>query len=105
MNKFKLGKDALILTILTLITVLTWIAFDVYRTLTRTEIPQVLQRQIAPLNPKLSQVTVLNKLKTNISFTEEELNEISTFVPEEESTESAEKTKAEKTTTESGSLD
>ena len=83
MKKFQLGKDALILAILTLITILTWIAFDLYRTLTKTEIPKVLQKQIAPLNPTIP-LGILEELETRISFTQEELSEVVVPVPEEE---------------------
>lgn len=83
MKKLQLGKDALILAILTLITVLTWIAFDIHRTLTKTEIPQVLQKQIAPLNPKIPTKT-LEELQQRISFTQEELSEVTVPTLKEE---------------------
>lgn len=83
MKKIQLGKDALILAILTLITVLTWIAFDLYWTLTKTEIPPVLVKQIASLNPKIPVQTLVN-LESRISFTQEELSELTLPVIEEE---------------------
>lgn len=83
MKKLQLGKDALILSILTLITVLTWIGFDVYRALTKTEIPKVLKRQIAPLNPKLP-TTTLEGLQQRVTFTQEELRQVPPPPPEEE---------------------
>ena len=79
MKKIKLGKDALKLAILTLITVITWIGFDVYRALTKSDIPKILQRQIAPLNPKLDWETV-ERLKTKGTVGEEELKKV--VVPE-----------------------
>lgn len=48
-----LRHDALNLAIMTLITVLTWAGFDIYQAYRQVEIPQVLQRQISPLNPNL----------------------------------------------------
>lgn len=75
MKKLQLGKDALRLAILTLITVLTWIGFDVYRILTKVEVPRILQRQIAPLDPKIS-VATLEGLEQRASFTQEELSEV-----------------------------
>lgn len=75
MKEFKLGKNILILSIMTLITVLTWIGFEVYRVATKTTIPKVTQEQLTPLNPKIKKETI-EKLKTNISFSEEELNRI-----------------------------
>jgi len=86
MKKLQLGKDALILAILTLITVITWIAFDVYRILAKTEIPRILQKQIAPLDSKIP-VTTLEELEERISFSQEELGQVAVPVPEEESTE------------------
>lgn len=83
MRKLQLGKDALIISILTLITVLTWIGVDLYRALTKTEIPRVLQEQTAPLDPKIS-VTTLEGLEPRISFTQEELREVVVLAPEEE---------------------
>lgn len=89
MKKIKLGKEALTLAILTLVTVLTWIGVDVYRALTKTEIPQILQKQIAPLNPKISTAT-LERLQQRVSFTQEELSEITVPTLEEEELEEEE---------------
>jgi hypothetical protein len=85
MNGFKLGKDALIFSVLTLITVLTWIGFEVYRTATKTTIPEVTQRQMAPLEPKIKKETI-NQLRENLWFAEEELS----FAGAQVSTKSAE---------------
>lgn len=79
MKKFQLGKDALILSILTLITALSWIGLDVYRALTKSEIPRVLQKQIAPLNPKLDWETIEN-LRQKETIGEAELKTV--VVPE-----------------------
>jgi arsenate reductase-like glutaredoxin family protein len=103
MKKIQLGKDALILSILTLITVLTWIGFELYQALTKTEIPKVLQKQTTPLNPKLDE-KVIENLKSRKTISEEELNKIVVSPPqilpspiimlEEEATESGEKESA-----------
>jgi len=85
MSGFKLGKDALIFSVLTLITVLTWIGFEVYRTATKTTIPEVTQRQMAPLEPKIKK-EILNQIRENLWFTEEEVN----FTSVQVSTQSAE---------------
>jgi len=71
MNEFKLGKNALVLSIMTLITVLVWITFEVYRTVTKTTIPKVTQEQMAPLNPKIKK-EVIEKIKENIWLSPEE---------------------------------
>ena len=72
MPKKFLSRDLLILSILTVITVFTWIGFEVYRALTKTEIPVVLQRQIEPLNPVI-QREVIENLKSRKYFSTEEL--------------------------------
>lgn len=72
-DKFKLGKDALIFSILTLITVLTWVAFEVYRASVKITIPKVTQEQMISLNPTVNTNTIEN-LKTRLSLSEEELN-------------------------------
>jgi len=76
MNEFKLGKNALVLSIMTLITVLTWIAFEVYLTATKTTIPKVTQEQMAPIDPQLKRETI-EKLKENAWLSEEEVNSFS----------------------------
>lgn len=72
-DKFKLGKDVLIFSILTLITVLTWVAFEVYRASIKTTIPKVTQEQMTFLNPTVNTNTI-ETLKTRLSLSEEELN-------------------------------
>lgn len=73
MKGLKLGKDALIMSIMTLLTVLTWIGLEVYRTYNQTSIPKVTQEQMLPLNPVLK-TEVIEALKANLTFPEEELN-------------------------------
>jgi len=75
MKKIQLGRDALILSIMTLITVLSWIGFDVYQALTKTEMPRVLKRQLAPLNPRLNR-TVIDKLRKRETLSQEELSKL-----------------------------
>lgn len=93
--KIKLGKDALFLSILTLITVLVWMAFDIYRALTKTEVPQIIKEQLAPLNPELSFLT-LDSLENRVSYSPDRLKEIRetvtmvTEVTQEEATSPAE---------------
>jgi len=73
MKGLKLGKDALTISIMTLITVLTWTGFEVYRTYSKTTITKVTQEQMSPLNPVIK-TEVIEALKANFTFTEEELN-------------------------------
>jgi len=85
----KKKQDFLVFSILTLITVLTWIGFDVYQALTSYTIPEILDKQIQPLNSKLDQETI-NQLKERLQINEEELTQIPTPQIEPESTISAE---------------
>ena len=85
MKKIKFGKDILVLTILTLVTTLTWIGFDVYKALTKTEIPKVLKKQTQPLKPQIATKTI-KKLESRISFSPQELNETTIFTLNKEET-------------------
>lgn len=69
----KFGRDALVIVILTLVSVLTWIGIEAYHALTKEEIPRVLKEQILPLNDQLPR-EVFNELRARGSFSEEELN-------------------------------
>ena len=71
---------------MTLITVLTWTAFEIYQVLHKVEIPQVLQEQTAPLDTNLA-TDVIDRLKDRDSLN---LNEIPVIISEkpEESTNS-----------------
>lgn len=102
MERLKLGKDALILSIMTLITVLVWIGLDVYRAATKTTITQATQEQMMALEPRLSR-EIIEGLKTNLSFSEEELNLVPAPVVKE--AESVEATESGQAATESAILD
>lgn len=74
MKKFKLGKDILILTIITFITVLTWVGFEVWLAATKTTITKVTQEQMSPLNPQINK-QIVESLKDNLSLSQEEMNQ------------------------------
>lgn len=61
-SKLTLGKDALILATMTLITIASWVAFDVYRTSRKTTINEATQEQMKPLDPKIDK-EIINSLK------------------------------------------
>lgn len=65
-NSFKLGKDALILAIMTLITIITWLAFDVYRTSKKTTIAETTKEQMRILDPKINK-EIIDSLKNDLS--------------------------------------
>lgn len=78
----KLDKNTLISSIMTLITVLVWIGFDVYRVLTKTTITKATQEQMRALDPRINR-EIIEELKSNLSFSEEELNKASIIIVEE----------------------
>lgn len=72
-SKFKLGKDALILAVMSLLTVITWVGFEVYLATKKTTITKTTQEQMKSLDPKINKKTI-DSLKENLSFSIEELN-------------------------------
>lgn len=52
-SKRQIKPDLLIIAVLTLMTILTWITFDVYRILKTQEIPKIIKDELAPLNPEI----------------------------------------------------
>jgi len=86
MKKRKTKKNILKLVILTTITVFSWIAFDIYHTFRKSTIPQVLQKQLEPLDPNFDKKTLESLQKRRI-ITLEELDsapEMTQFEPTEE---------------------
>lgn len=52
------NKDLLTIAAFTLITVLSWTVAEIYHAATTSQITQVQQRLIFPLDPKLDQITI-----------------------------------------------
>lgn len=73
MKEFRLGKDALILAIMTLITAMTWVGLEVYRVSIKTTIPKITQEQMQSMDSSLD-TKVIEDLKADLSFSDEELN-------------------------------
>lgn len=71
MKKIKLGKNALLLAVTTLVTVLVWMTFEVYQARNKNTIPQVTQEQMRSLNPKLK-TDILEGLKNDLTFSEKD---------------------------------
>lgn len=69
------SKSVLIIGLLTLLTVGSWVIFDVYRALVKTTVPHVVQQQIQPLDSKLDP-DVMTDLQSRKSFTDQELNSV-----------------------------
>jgi len=90
MQKTRISKEILFLAIVTLITVLTWTGFQVYWALNQNTIPETTKKQMDVFPLEIS-VETINDLKSNLTFTEEELNAINineetTIIPMTEST-------------------
>jgi len=80
MKKSKLPRDLFIVSLLTLITVFTWIVFDVYRAAKKIEIPEVLQRQIEPINPEIN-TSILEDLSKRDNMGKSDVPPLATPTP------------------------
>lgn len=89
-HHFKLGRKALIFAIMTLVTVLCWVFFETYRSMTKDTIPKITKTQIAPLEPTLKK-DLFAKLETRVYLSEQALN----VAPPPAATESASETNEE----------
>ena len=65
MRKKRIDRDIVTLLIITLITLASWVGFEVYRAYTRREVPEVLASHLRELSPKLN-TGVLRKLELRI---------------------------------------
>ena len=61
MNRRRIDKDIVVLLISTLVTVATWVGFEVYRAYTRVQVPEGVESLLAPLTPTLD-IQVLDAL-------------------------------------------
>ena len=89
MKIFKLGKDTLVLTIITLITVLTWVGFEIWLTATKTTITKVTREQMAPINPQIN-TQVIELLKNASTLSTEEIDQLMSSPPATASSNEAE---------------
>lgn len=62
MRKKGIDRDLIIVLTSTLITLATWVGFEVYRAYTKVTVPEVLQKHLLPLNPTLN-TQVLDQLE------------------------------------------
>jgi hypothetical protein len=74
MKQSRLSRNTVIALILTIITIFVWITVDVYKIMTKKEIPAVLKEQLEPLNTNLDTQT-LETLSTKKSYTIEDLGQ------------------------------
>lgn len=100
--KFKFGKNILVISLMTLLTVFSWIGFEVYRAYTKTTIPLIIKKLITPLTPAIDE-TVLIDIEEKYQPSTEEINVVS--APLSSPTSEVEtKEGTSKTATESGNL-
>jgi hypothetical protein len=74
MKQSRLSKNTVIALTLTIITIFVWITVDVYKIMTKKEVPAVLKEQLEPLNTNLDTQT-LETLSTKKSYTIEDLGQ------------------------------
>lgn len=77
-GKFQLSQSALIIGVFSLLSVGSWIAFDLYRALVKTTLPEVLQAQIQPLPTEINE-EVLADLRGRLQLDEATLNQVETI--------------------------
>jgi hypothetical protein len=101
MKKFKLGKDILILTIITLVTVLSWVSLEVWTVAHQTTVTKITQEQIAPLNPKIN-TEIIESLKSKLTLSTEQINQLVSSPPATPSSEPESPVENAESATESG---
>jgi len=88
-QEYKFGKNILILSITTLITVVVWVGYEVYSAYTQTTVPKIIRELIKPLSPNIDEATI-EDIQEKYQIPEEELNIITQPVLELETEEGAE---------------
>jgi hypothetical protein len=86
MRKKRISQQALHLAILTLITVLVWAGFEIYRAYTKTTVALEVRELLAPLNPNL-ETELMENFKHQREISLEEIKRFP-FKPSEEMKES-----------------
>lgn len=89
MDKYKFGKNILILSIMTLITVTVWVGYEVYRVYTQTTVPRIIKELIKPLNPNIDETTI-EDIGEKYQIPEKELNIVTQPIIELETEEEVE---------------
>jgi len=65
MRKSQLDRDIVTVLVATLITVVCWVGFEVYRAYNHRQVPEVVQKYLQEFDPKLD-TTVLDKLEKRL---------------------------------------
>ena len=72
-QKNEISRDVLIISVLSLLTILAWVGMDVHRKLTKKEVPEILEKQLLPLDPEVD-TKIMDVLESR-------LGEIPNFAP------------------------
>lgn len=71
----KVAKQLLTIAIASVITVMVWIGFDVYREATRVNIPKIPPEQLAPLAPRIDN-KIFETLNKRAMYTRDDLTQL-----------------------------
>lgn len=99
--KFKIGKDLLVLAVLTLLVIVTWVGFDIYKAFNKTTISKATKEQMQKLDPTLD-TEVIEDIKSRIVFSEDDLNQSPPQVERDENEEVGVEEESETPTTAPG---
>lgn len=72
-QEYKFGKNILVLSIMTLITVIVWVGYEVYSAYTQTTVPRIIKELTTPLNPRIDEEAI-EDIEEKYQIPEEELN-------------------------------
>jgi len=92
-QEYKFGKNILVLSIMTLITVIVWVGYEVYSTYTQATVPRIIKELTKPLNPNIDEEAI-EDIQEKYQIPEEELNVVTQSIIELE-TEEEEETEEE----------
>lgn len=87
-QEFKFGKNMLVLSIMTLITVIVWVGYEVYSAYTKTTVPRIIKELIKPLSPNINE-TAIEEIKKKYQIPEGELDIVTQPAIESETEEEA----------------
>jgi ABC-type bacteriocin/lantibiotic exporter with double-glycine peptidase domain len=79
MKRKKRNKELFNIAVLTLITVVTWIGFDIYRTLNKKSKVQVAKSQLESINSRFD-IETIKKVKAKNIISQQELDSVPEFV-------------------------
>jgi hypothetical protein len=65
MRKKGIDKDLVVLLISTLITIASWVGFEVYRAYVKVDVPAGVEKHLEPINPTLNSNVFIELEKLN----------------------------------------